>query len=349
MAESDNIATYPTPVGATDGEFDEHASCGPNLEYDADFLALEELMRGKPEVQYGKTIVAAVEPEWKAVESLATALLERSRDLRIACPLVRASIALHGLRGLADGIALIDKLLTEHWGDVHPQLDPADDMDPTLRVNSLAMLADGDAVAGAVKDMLLVTLPGVGALTVRELEVANGELAPRPGSDKHTIQTLERAMAELPAAPLVQAAATLRQAHGRTLAIEALLMHKLGAVNALNLGPLTRPLKRGLDFLDAELARRAALLPQIVAGPAGAVSQATPDGAIASRADVLRMLERICAYYTHSEPSSPVPLLLDRAKRLVPMNFLEAMQDLAPDGVRQLLVVSGPCEDAAER
>ncbi|MFB9241849.1 type VI secretion system protein TssA [Massilia antarctica] len=344
MAESDNIATHPMPAGSDAG-----VSCGPNLEYDADFLALEELMLGKPEVQYGTTIVAAVEPEWKAVESLAVALLERSRDLRIACPLLRASLALHGLRGLADGVTLIDNLLTAHWDDVHPQLDPADDMDPTLRVNSLAMLADSDAVAGAVRDMLLVTLPGVGALTVRELEVANGDLAARPGSDRQTIQTLERALGEVAAAALEQAAGALRQAHGKTLAIEALLMHKLGAVNALNLGPLTRPLKRGLDFLDAELARRAALLPQAVAGSAGGVKLATPDGAVASRADVLRMLERIRAYYTQSEPSSPVPLLLDRVKRLVPMNFLEAMQDLAPDGVKQLLVVSGSCEDAAER
>ncbi|MDM5175650.1 type VI secretion system protein TssA [Massilia sp. DJPM01] len=349
MAESDNIATHPTPAGATAGELGERTSCGPNLEYDADFLALEELMRDKPEVQYGKTIVAAVEPEWKAVESLATALLERSRDLRIACPLLRASIALHGLRGLADGVTLIDKLLTEHWDDVHPQLDPSDDMDPTLRVNSLAMLADGDAVAGAVKEMLLVTLPGVGALTVRELDVANGDLAPRPGTDRHTMPTLERAIAELAPAPLELAADALRQAHGKALAVEALLMHKLGAVNALNLAPLTRPLKRGLDFLDAELARRTALLQQAVPGPSGAVTPAAPDGAIASRADVLRMLERICAYYTQFEPSSPVPLLLDRVKRLVPMNFLEAMQDLAPDGVRQLLVVSGSCEDAAGR
>jgi type VI secretion system protein ImpA len=37
-----------------------------------------------------------------------------------------------------------------------------------------------------------------------------------------------------------------------------------------------------------------------------------------------------------------VPLLLERAKRMVSMNFFELMQDLAPDGMPQLMVIKGP-------
>jgi type VI secretion system protein ImpA len=34
-------------------------------------------------------------------------------------------------------------------------------------------------------------------------------------------------------------------------------------------------------------------------------------------------------------------LLLERAKRLVPKNFFEIMEDLAPDGIGQLMVIKG--------
>ncbi len=57
------------------------------------------------------------------------------------------------------------------------------------------------------------------------------------------------------------------------------------------------------------------------------------------------MLDKICKYYAQNEPASPVPLLLERAKRLVPKNFFEVLEDLAPDGMSQLLMVSGPRSD----
>ena len=55
----------------------------------------------------------------------------------------------------------------------------------------------------------------------------------------------------------------------------------------------------------------------------------------------IRVLDKACDYLERHEPSSPVPLLLKRAKRLVSKNFMEIMRDLAPDGVAQAQVVSG--------
>jgi type VI secretion system protein ImpA len=56
---------------------------------------------------------------------------------------------------------------------------------------------------------------------------------------------------------------------------------------------------------------------------------------------VVRLLECICAYYEKYEPSSPVPLLLTRAKRLVSKNFIDALRDIAPDAVAQAEAVRG--------
>jgi type VI secretion system protein ImpA len=47
----------------------------------------------------------------------------------------------------------------------------------------------------------------------------------------------------------------------------------------------------------------------------------------------------VCRYYHEHEPSSPLPLLLDRARKLADKNFMEILRELAPDGVGQARVV----------
>jgi type VI secretion system protein ImpA len=59
------------------------------------------------------------------------------------------------------------------------------------------------------------------------------------------------------------------------------------------------------------------------------------------------MLDKICAYYSRYEPSSPVPLLLQRAKRLVSKDFMEILQDLTPDSVSQAQKICGTVEEEA--
>jgi type VI secretion system protein ImpA len=64
-------------------------------------------------------------------------------------------------------------------------------------------------------------------------------------------------------------------------------------------------------------------------------------GEIQSREDVLSAIDKICAYYSRSEPASPLPLLLERCRRLVSSSFLEIIQELAPDCVAQVNSIAG--------
>jgi type VI secretion system protein ImpA len=70
-------------------------------------------------------------------------------------------------------------------------------------------------------------------------------------------------------------------------------------------------------------------------------------GAVNDRNDVVRMIDRICEYYTVNEPSSPVPLLLRRAQRLVAKSFYEILEDIAPDSMAQAKVISGKSDKPA--
>jgi type VI secretion system protein ImpA len=54
---------------------------------------------------------------------------------------------------------------------------------------------------------------------------------------------------------------------------------------------------------------------------------------IASRDDVQRALDAVMSYYRNSEPGSLVPLILERAKRLVTLNFLDALAEIAPEAL----------------
>jgi type VI secretion system protein ImpA len=71
-------------------------------------------------------------------------------------------------------------------------------------------------------------------------------------------------------------------------------------------------------------------------------------GEIHSTDDVVRVLDLICAYYQRVEPSSPVPLLLRRARGLVRKSFMEIIQDLNPEAIHQIQVISGPLGDGAQ-
>jgi len=62
---------------------------------------------------------------------------------------------------------------------------------------------------------------------------------------------------------------------------------------------------------------------------------------VGSRDDVIKSLDKICKYYERHEPSSPIPLLIKRCRRLVNKSFLEIVSDLAPDGLKQARLVVG--------
>jgi type VI secretion system protein ImpA len=329
-------------------ELDPAAPCGVNLEYDPAFLELEQNVQGKPEVQYGDTITPAVPPEWKLVKKQALELLERSHDLRIVLPLVRALLVLHGIAGLADGLRLIERLLEERWDSLHPQLDPDDGNDPTLRINSIATLADRASVLRDLGDAAFIHLPGLGPLTLRQLDYASGEVPPPAGQTALAMSTVEAALRDVAPDVLEGATAALAQAHDSVVQIEVILVRQVGSAQALSLDGLTRPLRRMRDLLQrhaqAEDAPAAPVegAPAEPGAPAASGAPAPISGEINSRADVVRMLDKILAYYQRHEPSSPVPMLLERAKRLAPKSFLEIMEDLAPDSINQLLVIRGP-------
>ena len=112
--------------------------CGLDCEYDNEFLALTQAAAGKPEQQFGDTVIPAGEPDWREVDSLSQALLTRTKDLRIIAWLTLANTHLHGIKDFAGGIKLALALCEQHWDAIHPRIEVDGDSDPYLRMNAIA-------------------------------------------------------------------------------------------------------------------------------------------------------------------------------------------------------------------
>jgi hypothetical protein len=71
-------------------------------------------------------------------------------------------------------------------------------------------------------------------------------------------------------------------------------------------------------------------------------------GKIDSRDDVISALDAIGDYYRRREPSSPVPLALQRARNWVTLDFLTILKDIAPDSIGEAdRVLTYKTEDSA--
>lgn len=314
------------------------APCGADLEYDAAFLALQEAGSAKAEQQYGDTIIAASDPDWPAVRDQALALAGRTRDLRLAVWLTRSGARLEGLAGAVAGLNLVQGLLERHWDQVHPQLDASDNNDPTARLNALAPLVHpGEGMA----DLRFAGLVEArGGLTVRAVELTLGRVEAGPGetapAEEGVVQGGVAALAKAPG--LLD---LLRSANAAVVGIDTAITEKLGGAAGPDFRPLRALTQVLVTFADRLQAETAPLAEEAAAEGGAAAPAAAGLGAIRTRDDVVRMLDKVCEWVERNEPSNPAPLLIRRARRLMTKNFIEIMRDLAPDGVSQVENIAG--------
>jgi type VI secretion system protein ImpA len=344
-----DLTTLLQPV--TEGE-----PAGPDLEYDPAYLAAFRAAEGAPARQMGDVMVAAEEADWRQVGKLAAGLLARSKDLRVAVLLARALVQTHGLTGLDEGLALIHGLVERHWDTMYPQLDPEDDNDPTARVNCLLDLCDREQFLDVLRNAPLVRSRVFGPLSYRDIEVAEGRASAPPdvkpmdaaaihgGFMECDIEELKESAAAATGA--LRAVSLLSDALGQRIRLDQ--MPSLDPLSEL-ISAIARPLSTYLaERQPPEASTPAAAIDAAVSEPmltAGA-PRATVATEIASRDDVVRAIDRICDYYSRHEPSSPVPLLLSRARRLATGSFVDIVRDLAPDALVEIEKVCGLNKDA---
>lgn len=317
-------------------------------------------------------------PDWTAILEKAEEMRASGRDLRLLVIVTRALANEDGLAGLAKGLSLAAETIETYWDSLHPALRGGGPVrDAALRrINALLDLQNAqDGLLADLRRLTLLAPRVTGPISGQDLE--QGALDDRAmlaeaasGLNDKERAALSAAHEQLLSRVRTACLAQLDQNGDELLALIADARASAEALDridrALNarLGEegvavpmLKRFLERVLTTLErgsagkvngaaepAEAVTAAAPLPNGHAGeapPARAAPSAGLPVSISSREDVVKCLDLVVAFYDRTEPSSPIPHLTRRVRRMVHMDFIELMEDLAPSGLKEFRLLAG--------
>ncbi len=322
------------------------APTGVDLSYDIVSNDLAVMIQGTPDNQFEEN--AAKEPSWPPIRKLAEEALKRSKDLQIAVYWTVALSQTSGMVGAARGMDVISGIIRQYWDTLFPNLDP-DDKDPTQRVNIVSQLtvepgSYGDPVKfiERLNTTSIFAAPGFGAVSIDAVTKEGGLGAAR----------LPDVVAASNPEEVATGVEALKSVLASVHAMDDFLIDTVGRTNAPSFDPLIKALDRGVRLFEGIVGQAATSTTEqagganVGAGSAvaagGGVKKTAISGEIQSVEDVRKMLQKICDYYAANEPSSPIPILLQRANKLVGMDFLALLDNLTPSGKSALDALVGP-------
>jgi len=269
--------------------------------------------------------------EWDKIRADALEGLNKSKDLRLLAYLGTALLRIDGLPAFAGVLTTASQWLETYWPQVYPALDE----DAIARRNALNCFADPMAVVDRIWRLPLVTSRQHGRYSLRDIEIARGQATPGPTESKPDEGAIREAFKESPLEELTALDASVASALAALNSIDAKMRSEGGPEVAPDFAPLVTQFAKLNRICREQLAERTDV-------PAGA-AVSTDGGAAAVTTYDGRRLRRNCAskssidavaeYFRRNEPSSPIPLFVERAKRLVAKDFLEVLADIAPDAL----------------
>jgi type VI secretion system protein ImpA len=315
--------------------------CGQNLDDTAVLASFDAFHL------FGHSIPLDPTPDWSAIRDQSLDALSRSKDLRLLAHLAPALLRTDGIGAFSSVLGVARHWLESWWDNVFPLVDD----DAIQRRNVLNCLADPWAVVDALRRAPLVDSRQHGTVTLRDLDIVAGMQAAAPGapSDEGRIKA---ALASIAPDDLRSLRDALTAGVTALRAIDTQMRDAAGieAVPQFEglLGVLTR-MQRALPASPApgpaEPPPAASDQPRTATPPAAPAGAATAAdllrGAVHSREDALHALEAAADFFRRHEPSSPVPLFIERASRLVSRSFIEALADIVPDAVSQARAAAG--------
>jgi len=191
----------------------------------------------------------------------------------------------------------------------------------------------------------------MGRFSLRDIELSEGKISPSDDTGVVKMSQISVAFQDTDIDFLKKNKNSIAHALDQVQSIGDVVTQHLGAADSVDLSQLVALLKSLLKILEpytqnVETSETETLdqsddgvgVSAVIAG--GEKTMAAIKG-VSGREDVVKSLEAICDYFAKYEPSSPVPLLLIRAAKMVNMDFKELLNELAPDGLSQAENVYG--------
>ncbi len=308
--------------------------CGPDLEYDHDFLKMSQSLESPQESIVGG--VTQKDPNWNEIASLAEALFLRTKDLRVAIALSRAWTHKSGLTGLVSGLHLVNDLLALYWQEIHPCLDIEDENDPTRRLNVLSEIGSYEIFVRDVQS-IMITFPLV-KISIRDILIILGKISTKNVSVEYTQAQIEEMFRSQDNAPVIQSLSHDLTEILKTLQeIQAFLKQKINEALLPDFKKLSATLESIL-FLCNNLTTSNQNVNQVEHSlvEEGRVmdNKISSHEEVCNREDVTRVLEKVCKYIERTEPTNPVSLIIRLAQTLMTKNFLEIIEAIPPEDMK---------------
>jgi type VI secretion system protein ImpA len=120
MALQFKLDTFLSPIPGPDPS-------GEDLRYTQVYDQIKEAKREDDQLDRGEWHTELKRANWpQTINICSEALMHKTKDLQIAVWLTEALLHQHGFSGLAFGLRLMTKLLTDYWDGLYPQIEDGD-------------------------------------------------------------------------------------------------------------------------------------------------------------------------------------------------------------------------------
>ena len=311
--------------------------CGPDVDdYDSEKDLYEAFSQLKAKLEGEMKNGVKQPPRWADIQHEAFNLATQTKHLHLAVILTECALMTEGMKGFCDGLHLIREWTQNFWQDLYPREDRHTCVDSLANRKFLVKprrlqfaKADGGSFSFEDYETALENLESADPDTANQARLVLGVFRDTP-REFHS-----------------QNLTCIEEAVKHVNQIETLFESQGGADNFVNLVELRQLLER-----MAEVITPLATPPQEESAAAatdanqtantGSGPQSNFGAGVNSRAQAAEQLERIAQFFEKSEPSSPLPYLLRRARRCIGKSFMELLDELASTKDHAMQVLLSP-------
>ncbi len=316
-----------------------NAEQGIEIDFDPEFIELENMVANKIEQQYGDTIIPATPIDWSRALSKAYELLGKSKDYRLCCIITRALTHKYGIRGTLKGIEIVHLLTANCWHHAFPAIVFEGEKDFLPRSNAIAEL---NSLTGLVGDLRHtdIKLGNTIRISISKLEkILSGRSEGEDFSREQLLQICrdEKKSPEseiFAIATLLNKISDLEKLLSQHLTGEYApdfnhLKSMLPNIIAISGEDFIEKIDQSNDFTEAETPHIYSSIQKIPA-------------VINTRDDAINALDKVCDFLKRNDPANPAPMLINRARNMIGQDFYTILNQLAPDAVAQAEHITGP-------
>lgn len=305
---------------------------GEDLRFTSTYDAIKDARRADDTAARGEWQREFKAANWNVVIAQATeALSNKTKDLQIGVWLLEALVKRHGFAGLRDGLRLLRELQQRFWESLYPAIE---DGDLDYRAGPLIWL--NDKFSRTIRD-IPVTSGSAGeayswwhydeSLGMEKLRLQSPErLEAEIADGKISGEQFNKAANSTPLEYYVQIAEDLTQSAAECSELTRVVDEKFGAEGP-GLSAVQAAIQDCSDLVEDWLKRKGGRVSVAAEAAPRAKTQNLPKAVAASpsvadgplplepidRADALRRLAAVAAFFRRTEPHSPVAYLVQRA------------------------------------